>query len=97
MLSLLGRSTKLCGGITRREMLRVGGLVLGGLTLADVLRGQAAISSETNKRNKSVIKVWLRGGPSHIDSYDMKPDAPPEIRGEFRPTATNSLAFKSAT
>lgn len=89
MLSLLGRSTKLCGGITRREMLRVGGLVLGGLTLADVLRGQAAIGSETNKRNKSVIMVWLRGGPSHIDSYDMKPDAPPEIRGEFRPTATN--------
>ncbi|MGI8980252.1 MAG: DUF1501 domain-containing protein [Pirellulaceae bacterium] len=89
MLSIFGQGTRLCDGITRREMLRVGGLAIGGLTLADVLRGQAAAGSEKSKRNKSVIMVWLRGGPSHIDSYDMKPDAPPEIRGEFRPTATN--------
>ncbi len=70
-------------------MLRVGGLAIGGLTLADVLRGRDAASSERTKRTKSVIMVWLRGGPSHIDMYDMKPEAPPEIRGEFRPTATN--------
>ncbi|MCE9526832.1 MAG: DUF1501 domain-containing protein [Planctomycetales bacterium] len=89
MLSLFGRGTKLCDGITRREMLRVGGLALGGLTLADVLRLRESSGSESQKRSKSVIMVWLRGGPSHIDSYDMKPDAPPEIRGEFRPTATN--------
>ena len=89
MLGIFGQGTRLCDGITRREMLRVGGLALGGLTLADVLRGRQVTGSESANRSKSVIMVWLRGGPSHIDSYDMKPDAPPEIRGEFRPTATN--------
>jgi Protein of unknown function (DUF1501) len=89
MLSIFGQGTKLCDGITRRELLKVGGLAIGGLTLADVLRGQEAAGSARSQRNKSVIMVWLRGGASHIDSYDMKPDAPPEIRGEFRPTATS--------
>jgi len=95
MLSILSRRIRLCDGphlsdtspITRREMLRVGGLAFGGLTLADILRQQAAAASPV--RNKSVIMVWMRGGPSHIDSYDMKPLAPPEIRGEFRPIGTN--------
>ena len=88
MLSILGRGTKLCDGITRREMLRVGGLAFGGLTLADVLRGRASASSGAG-RPKSVIMIWLRGGASHIDSFDMKPNAPAEIRGEFQPIATN--------
>ena len=87
MLSILGHGKKLCNGITRRELLRVGGLAFGGLTLADLLRSRAA-GSET-ARPKSVIMIWMRGGPSHIDSYDMKPDAPAEIRGEFSPVATN--------
>lgn len=69
-------------------MLRVGGLAFGGLTLADVLRSQAQGASSA-KRGKSVIMIWLRGGASHIDSYDMKPDAPSEIRGEFKPIRTN--------
>ncbi len=68
---------------SRRDILRVGTLALGGLTLPQLLR------AATPARPKAVILVWLRGGPSHIDSYDMKPDAPPEIRGEFRQTATN--------
>ena len=89
MLSIFGQGTRLCDGITRREMLRVGGLAIGGLTLADVLRSQDAAGAEKSKRSKSVIMVWLRGGPSHIDMVDMKPEAPPEIRGEFRPTMTN--------
>ena len=88
MLRIFGRNTKLCDGITRREMLRVGGLAFGGLTLADVLRSQAQGASSA-KRGKSVIMIWLRGGASHIDSYDMKPDAPSEIRGEFKPIRTN--------
>lgn len=88
MLSILGRGTKLCDGITRRELLRVGGLSFGGLTLADVLRSRA--SAEPNAaRPKSVIMIWLRGAMSHIDSLDMKPNAPAEIRGEFQPIATN--------
>jgi len=88
MLSILGQGTKLCDGITRRELLRVGGLALGGLTLADLLRARAGAADERG-RGKSVIMIWLRGGPSHLDSYDMKPGAPPEIRGEFAPIATN--------
>jgi hypothetical protein len=90
MLSILGRSAKLCDGVTRRELLRVGGLAFGGLTLADVLRQRASAAPDSgSKRNKSVIMIWLRGGASHIDSWDMKPDAPAEIRGEFKPIPTN--------
>src|SRR5687768_12549794 len=88
MLSILGRGGKLCNGISRREFLRVGGLAFGGLTLADVLRQRASAAAGSG-RNKSVIMIWMRGGPSHIDSYDMKPNAPAEIRGEFNPIATN--------
>ena len=75
MLRIFGRGTRLCDGITRREVLRVGALAFGGLSLADLLRLRADAASST-LRAKSVIMVWLRGGPSHIDSYDMKPDAP---------------------
>jgi hypothetical protein len=88
MLSILGRGTRLCDGTTRREVLRVGGLAFGGLTLADLLRLRAEAASAPGP-TRSVIMIWLRGGPSHIDSYDMKPDAPSEIRGEFRPISTN--------
>jgi hypothetical protein len=74
-------------------MLRLGGLALGGLTMADVLRLQVLAAPQSGragaKRGKSVILVWLRGGPSHIDSLDMKPAAPAEVRGEFRPIDTN--------
>ncbi len=86
MLSILGHGTTLCDGITRRESLRVGGLAVAGLTLADVLRANAASGTG---RPKSVIMIWLRGGASHIDSYDMKPLAPVEVRGEFQSIPTN--------
>lgn len=88
MLRITGQGTRLCDGITRREALRVGGLAFGGLTLADLLRGQASAASSV-VRGKSVIMIWLRGAMSHIDSLDMKPNAPAEIRGEFQPIATN--------
>lgn len=93
MLSVLGRGTRLCDGVTRREVLRVGGLAFGGLTLADVLRARTA--SPATPRTKSVIMVWLRGGASHIDSFDPKPDAPAEIRGEFAtiPTVLPGVRF----
>jgi hypothetical protein len=70
----------------RRDVLRVG--ALGGLTLADLFR-QQALADANPTRPKSVIMIWLRGGASHIDSFDMKPDAPAEIRGEFKPIKTN--------
>lgn len=74
-------------GLSRRNILRFGSLGLGGLMLADLLRLRA---DEKSPRAKSVIMVLLRGGPSHIDMYDMKPDAPAEIRGEFKPIATKT-------
>jgi hypothetical protein len=74
--------------LARRDVLKIGALGLGGLTLADVLRLRGN-AQEPVRREKSVIMIWLRGGPSHIDSFDMKPDAPAEIRGEFHPIPTN--------
>lgn len=73
--------------LARRNFLRLGSLGLGGLMLGDLLRLRA---EERAERTKSVIMVLLRGGPSHIDMYDMKPEAPAEIRGEFKPVATKT-------
>jgi hypothetical protein len=72
--------------LNRREFLRIGGLGAAGLTLADLLRNEAHAAG--GRRPKSVIYVVLGGGPSHIDMYDLKPDAPDEYRGPFRPIAT---------
>jgi hypothetical protein len=71
----------------RREFLRVGALGVSGLTLADLLRHEAQAETEA-RRQKSVIYVVLGGGPSHIDMWDLKPDAPDEYRGPFTPIAT---------
>ena len=88
MFSCVGPS-RICRGMSRRDVLKVGALALGGLTLPELLRRQANAATPNAARAKSVIMIWMRGGPSHIDSYDMKPDAPPEVRGEFRPISTN--------
>jgi hypothetical protein len=77
-----------CDGVTRRSFLQAGTLALGGLTLADVLRCRAESPAPGKRRQKSVIMVHLSGGPSHLDMYDMKPDAPREYRGEFSPIRT---------
>src|SRR5438270_13795726 len=84
------RGARHCDGLTRRELLRVGALGLGGLTLPALLRlQQAAASTQTPRRRaRSVILLFLSGGPSHLDMFDLKPDAPAEIRGTFRPVAT---------
>jgi hypothetical protein len=77
-----------CGpsGLSRRDFLRVGALGCGGLGLADLLRADATAAAP--RRPKSLIYIVLNGGPSHIDMYDLKPDAPDEYRGPFRPIAT---------
>jgi hypothetical protein len=94
MLTLRGQKTRrFCDGISRRDFLRIGALGASSLTLADVLRLQAHGVAEPNARHKSVIMVWLNGGPSHIDTYDLKPDAPAEYRGEFKPIQTNVPGF----
>jgi hypothetical protein len=88
MLSLNGPGTRLCDGVTRRELLRVGGLGFTGLLLSDWFKSRAAATPRTTARAKSCILIYNYGGPSHLDTFDLKPDAPAEIRGEFRPIAT---------
>src|SRR2546423_3018719 len=73
--------------MSRRRWLQIGGLALGGLALPDILRAEA--SSGSRNPAKGVIMVLLPGGPTHLDTLDLKPEAPAEIRGEFRPIATN--------
>src|SRR5205809_1190669 len=90
MLRILSRPSRLCDGITRRELLCAGGLsMLGGLSLPQWLQARAMTQPKKDATAKSVILVNLLGGPSHIDTFDMKPDAPAEVRGEFRPIATS--------
>ena len=89
MLNISGSSPQPGNGLGRREFLRVGALGMGGLSLADVLRLQAHAGPEA-ARPKSVIMVYLPGGPSHIDMYDLKPAAPVEVRGEFQPIRTRT-------
>jgi len=89
MLQLLDHDAELPGSVSRREALRVGGLTALGLTLPDVLRAQAA-ASERAGREVNCVLLWMLGGPSHIDMYDLKPLAPAEIRGELNPIATRT-------
>ncbi len=90
MLNIFGSNQTLCDGISRRDMLRVGSLAVGGLTLPRLLQSEAAArETGASPRRKSAILVWLAGGPSHLDMYDLKMQAPVEIRGEFKPIATN--------
>jgi hypothetical protein len=87
MLEIQGRAARLCDGITRRGFLKIGSLGLAGLSLPQLLR--ASENPSANRcRQRAVILYWMAGGPSHIDTYDMKPDAPQQVRGPFRPTAT---------
>lgn len=88
MLSIQGSTRSgFCDGQTRRDFLKIGGLAMGGLSLPDLLMAEAAQGSSA--QHKAVIMVFLPGGPSHQDIFDLKPDAPSEIRGEFKPISTN--------
>jgi uncharacterized protein (DUF1501 family) len=90
MLSILGRpdrTSPFCDGISRRNFLKVGALGFGGLTLPQLLSLEAQAGISNSK--KSVILVYLVGGPPHQDMFDLKPEAPKEIAGPMRPIATN--------
>ncbi|MDR3632260.1 MAG: DUF1501 domain-containing protein [Isosphaeraceae bacterium] len=76
-----------CDGLTRRDFLRVGGLALGGMSLPQILQSEARAGVTSS--HKAVIMVFLAGGPPHQDMFDLKPDAPSGIRGDFKPIATN--------
>lgn len=86
-------TSRYCDGIRRRDLLRVGVLGAAGLSLADYFQlaeaGQVDAGGSANRRASAAIFINLAGGPSHLDTFDMKPDAPAEYRGEFRPIATN--------
>jgi hypothetical protein len=90
MLTIWGKRQRFCDGINRRNFLQVGAFG-AGLTLADVLRVKAAQepAAVRTSSQKAAIMIYLPGGPSHMDMYDLKPDAPMEFRGEFKPIATN--------
>jgi hypothetical protein len=87
MFTILGNeNSRFCDGISRRQFLTIGSLAMGGLCLSDALAMENIIKRSTTK---SVIMIYLPGGPPHLDMFDLKPDAPLEIRGEFKPIKTN--------
>jgi uncharacterized protein (DUF1501 family) len=89
MLNCFGSRQRFCDGVSRRDFLKVGALAVGGLTLTDLLRLRAHAAPAAGSSSKAIIMVYLNGGPSHMDMYDLKPDAPVEYRGEFQPIRTN--------
>jgi hypothetical protein len=89
MLTLFGKPQRYCDGISRRNFLKIGAVAAGGITLADLLRADAAGATRGAKA-RSVINIYLSGGPTHMDTFDLKPEAPKEFRGEFSPIATNA-------
>ena len=91
MITVLGSPRRLCDGMTRRESLKIGALsALGGFTLSDLLRAEERRSIPGRPgRAKNVIVIFLVGGAASQDMYDLKPNAPADIRGEFKPIATS--------
>ena len=88
MLNIYGKPVgRFCDGVSRRNFLKIGALGLGGLSLPQLLRAEA--QSGLRPSHKSVIMIFLPGGPSHQDMFDLKMDAPREIRGEFQPISTS--------
>ena len=88
MLDLLTGRTGDCSGVSRRTFLRVGGLAPFALTLPAFLQARADAPNAKAKAKKCIL-LWMQGGPSHIDTFDPKPDAPAEIRGEFKAINTS--------
>lgn len=95
MLSFTGNRMRLCSGSTRRDFLTVGGLTALGIALPDILRAREAAAAAPTARAQACIFLWLQGGPSTIDMWDPKPEAPPEIRGQFSaiPTSLAGVRF----
>jgi hypothetical protein len=89
MLKIFGQKQRFCDGVTRRNFLQIGAFTFGAssLTLADIFRAESRAGTSSN-RHKAVINIFLGGGPPHQDMWDIKTEAPAEIRGEFKPIAT---------
>ena len=87
MLTIQGQpSGRFCDGFSRRDFLKIGGLAMGGLSLPQILRAEA--QSGVRKSPKSVIMIYMAGAPPHQDIFDLKMDAPLEIRGPYKPIST---------
>src|SRR5687768_3939317 len=86
MLTIYGNRSRFCDGVSRRNFLKIGALGLGGLALPQILQAESVAG---RRSRKAVIMIYLPGGPPHQDTFDLKMDAPSEIRGEFRPISTN--------
>jgi hypothetical protein len=88
MLGIFGKSHRLCDGVSRRSFLKIGAFGMGAVSLGltDILRAETRAG--TSSSNKSVINIFLGGGPPHQDMWEIKTDAPAEIRGEFKPIDT---------
>jgi hypothetical protein len=91
MFTIFGNAHRHCDGVSRREFLTAGALALGGLTLADLLRAEA--SAKLGSSEQAVIMIHLDGGPPQMDMIDPKPDAPVEVRGEFKPIGTKVVGL----
>ena len=89
----LASSSRYCDGLSRRSFLRLGVAGMASAGLSDVLRAKAASQTSLGTKNTSVILIWLDGGPGHMDMYDMKPDAPAEYRGIWKPIHTKVPGF----
>ena len=90
MLHILGSSIRSCDGIARRELLQAGVAGLLGMSLPKLLAAEV-IQTPQAARARSVLFVFLYGGPSQLETFDMKPDAPSGIRGPFRPISARSV------
>ena len=87
MLTIYGQPSRFCDGVSRRNFLKIGALGLGGLALPQLLHAEA--KAGIRRSHKAIIMIFLPGGPSHQDIFDLKMDAPREVRGEFKPISTN--------
>jgi hypothetical protein len=87
MLTIYGQQSRFCDGVSRRNFLKIGALGLGGLALPELLQAESQMG--IRRSHKAVIMIFLPGGPSHQDMFDLKMDAPKEVRGDFKPIKTN--------
>ena len=90
MLGFYSGNDRTCGGISRREILRIGGISGLGLNLPNWLRQRALSDESARPKDVNCIFLWMLGGPSQIETYDLKPHAPVEVRGEFGPIPTST-------
>src|SRR5580700_6076027 len=89
----MGRTSRYCDGISRRHFLQLGVAGMAAVGLPQILRAKNESAAAGQTKNTSVILIWLDGGPSHLDLYDMKPEAPEEYRGIWKPIRTKVPGF----